>query len=461
MGSVLWDKRLTGPLYADSRYFKCAQCHSTTDSAPSRFNAEFHARFGTDASVFAGLAVQAGYLLQEVIAATDSLNASVWEAALQRGRVQFTNFMGSVAFDSYHRNAGASYITLQQLHRNVEIIDPPSAATQTLVYPMPTWQQRHFYDSYLPRDEDWLRTLAAVLLCLLLVFIATLAAFLVLRRHTLVFVTVSPHFLWLVLAGSAIATLSYLRSAFAVPVSACAHALAQLRDGAAHALVPRTHLGPQPGLLSRLWARGLPLHASASLMLYCRAIVSKTVLVARVYLNTSLRVYDFDARVTVLVLAPLLLLDVLLCALASWLAAPTLVKVTHSHVYEDANYLDCVARRGTVDSAVTLTQLLTKGALLLVCSIVTYKVRKVKHVLYFRENKWLAFSLYNAVLLGLVFVPLQFQELSRAARFLNAALFHVLLATSTLGFIFVPKLYYSFHVRRVTSRTSSMPHPAS
>lgn len=68
--------------------------------------------------MYAGLAVLAGYILQEAIENTDSADPAQWKLALPL--VQFNSFFGGVQFNKYHQNIAASYITLQNINGTIE-----------------------------------------------------------------------------------------------------------------------------------------------------------------------------------------------------------------------------------------------------------------------------------------------------------------------------------------------------
>lgn len=90
-------------------------------------------RYGEEPSAFAGLAVQAGYIVSQMAEKAGAVDTDAFLDSLSYMQVrlhlflkfiisfpQFTNFFGGVQYNVYHQNIGAQYITLQQIRGKPE-----------------------------------------------------------------------------------------------------------------------------------------------------------------------------------------------------------------------------------------------------------------------------------------------------------------------------------------------------
>lgn len=194
----VWDRRLKGPEFNDPGYFYFPAT-AAVSSSELFYQEYFKFSNGTYLDMTsAPLAMAMAYALEEAISKTASIDArTVFEAF---STTLMNSFYGKIGFNGFGQDDAKNVANVQIGEDNsLEIVSPLSASTASLIYPIPTWNERVWVKK--PYSYAGEQAVAAITGCAIL-FSLVMAILTFIYRNTKSIVASSPLFLFIMLIGS-------------------------------------------------------------------------------------------------------------------------------------------------------------------------------------------------------------------------------------------------------------------
>jgi hypothetical protein len=173
------------------------------------------------------------------------------------------------------------------------------------------------------------------------------------------------------------------------------------------------------------------------------AIFTKTWRVFKIFMNKTLKSRNISLQEILTIEGVIVGVDVVMCLVWSIVARPEARKIIVDEVYQTKNYIECVPAQPVADIAMFGICASYKLIMLLVGVIITFRVRKIKYLL-FNESRWISYAIYNLFVFLVVLIPLQFMATERVTLFFIRSIFALIIVTSTNLLIFAPKIYILF-----------------
>ena len=419
-------REFTDPSLAE--YLNVPQSYDKNAGYPPQFNFVdaqayddlIQQKYGHPADLNNAQATLAGFLLSNaVLLAADGTRASV-ERAL--ATAQFKSFMGTARFDPQRRQLMENLLVQRVRGKNV-VVGPAVAARGSMVYPMPSWDERSFHPKWGHATE-----IAGVVLMVVAVAIsAAWMVFLVKHWHHQVIVSSSPLFCAIILCGSVVI---YASNVTWMP-----------------------GLASKAACISRAWV--LPV----GLVLLFGALVAKTTRVYRLFFTNGLSVIKISNLQVMLVVLVLVLVQVLLSLLMQFVGRIGVhVRIIDQHILS-RNFNEC--HSGPALPYIYGTNLILVLALLAYGAFLAIKVRKIPYRLY-DESSIIHWATYNTVVFSVVAAILQL-AVGSSQRFvayiiITACMF--LGPVITISLLFYSK-YKAIYSEGDTTTTSSNSQPRS
>lgn len=141
-----------------------------------------------------------GYALQAAIQRADSIDPGAVSAAFPT--ILMDSFYGQLGFDGFGQNSAKSVGTAQiDITSTLQLISPLSSSTASMVYPMPSWEERTFTPQPFHTPAEIVITIFAALG---IVFSCVMGALTFRYRDNKAIVASSPLFLYIMLFGSVV-----------------------------------------------------------------------------------------------------------------------------------------------------------------------------------------------------------------------------------------------------------------
>lgn len=360
-------------------------------------------RFGVAASHNSARAALGGMIFTQAIKNAKDNSTAAINTALATG--QFSSFMGTSAFDTSSRQTLAS-LAIQMMNSTKvnNVIGPALAAADTLVYPIPSWDERIFN----PKWGNGTEIAGAVLMCIGGVATIAWIIFLIVHWNHRVIVAASPLFLLTILLGSLIVYVSI----FSWMPNLINSSICNLRA----------------------WL--LPL----GFMTMFGALLAKTHRIHRLYNSKGIAMIVIRniqvALITLIIVVGQAVLSILMITVTK---LDSTVKIVDPYRVS-RNYYVC-----TFSTALKILLGLNVGyafLLLVWGSYLAYRIRKVPISIY-DESKVIAFSIYNTCFFGIIVIVIQLAvgNSSRYLTFMITAVCCFLGAMITTGCLFGAKVW--------------------
>jgi len=385
------------------------------------YNALALARYGIQADEFMAEATLAGMMWSNAIVNAESNQTSDLVQAMRLSQIQ--SFMGLTAMDVRDRQTIPCLVVQFLSASNVSnVVGPPNAATDPIIYPMPTWSERVFA----PQWGSPVEIASAVLTIVGLLVAFGWMVFLITHRKHPAVVTASPAFCFSTLVGSICVFASIIT------------------------WMPNLITTAQCN--SRSWV--LPI----GFMLMFGSLLAKTERIVRIYYQSqtmkTIRVSNFQVFTIISVLVGIqIILSIFMVS-----ATQSEANVYMVDPYRlTLNYWQCSFPR-------TLKILFGisagyAGCLLIWGTWLAWHVRNVPISAY-DESKVIIFSIYNTAFFAIIAIAIQLGVggTNRDLTFMITALCCFLGAIITISALFVPKwlvIYYPSALESSTSGDSS------
>jgi hypothetical protein len=154
------------------------------------------ATYGHAASFYNAQATLAGFLLSNAILLAADNSSLAIENALKTA--QFSSFMGIARFDPQRRQL-MDHLIIQRVGLQDIVVGPAIAAKSSMIYPMPTWDERTFSRQW---GKHWSEMVGAVLMAIGMAVSLFWIGFIIVHWNKRTIFAASPIFCILILVGS-------------------------------------------------------------------------------------------------------------------------------------------------------------------------------------------------------------------------------------------------------------------
>lgn len=409
---AVWDPRLKGPEFEDASYMHFYYPGAGPTSA-IQFLGNYTAY--TNGTLIdlnsAPLAMGMAYAFEAALArATSDTVASVRSSF---NTILINSFFGKIGFNGFGQNDAKALANTQRNRTDgVDLVSPLSAATASIIYPMPTWSDRIFAPKWYNRPSEIAILTVALVMAVFSILMGILTF---VFRNTKGIVASSPLFLYLMLAGSLLIYAGVITWALHTTTFLC---------------------------MLHWWLLGL------GFTVMYGALLVKVWRISRIFNGKDLSLIRITNSELIIFISVALAIEVIL--LIIWSAAGRSVAERRS---KDVNRprLDYVTCTTTTVGIVILAIMAAYASLFIVAGVwLSIKTWKIKYSVY-NESRSVAFSMYNLFFFLALAIIAQFvlnssKGENREAQFVVRSVMILLGAWLPIAVLFLPKFMRKGHL---------------
>lgn len=409
--AAIWDNRLKGPEFADSAQFHFFTNGSNTTTSAILFYNSYTAWTNNSYLDFtsAPLAMAMAYSLEAAfLRATADTVSSVFDAF---STILINSFYGKIGFNGYGQDDAKSLGNTQRNRTDgVDLVSPLSAATASIIYPMPTWEERVFAPKYYTGTSQ-IAILVTVLIAAAFSIVMGILTFIF--RDAKGIIASSPVFLYLMLFGSLFIYAGILTWPLHTNSAMC---------------------------MLHWWLLGL------GFTMMFGSLLVKVWRIARIFNGKDLSLIRITNSELVIFMSVALGIEAVF--LIIWSAASPSVAIRKS-VDVNRPSLDYVTCTRTTVGTVMLSLMGAYAAIFIFAGVwLSIKTWKIKYSIY-NESRSVAFSMYNLFFFMALAIIAQFvlnSASQREAQFVVRSIFILLGAWLPIAVLFLPKFVRKGHL---------------
>lgn len=355
--------------------------------------------YGRSASMQMAYATLGGMMISNMMIKAKDNSTEEWQRLMPL--TNFNSFLGRISFDIERRQLMDS-LFVQYIDGEPRVIGPALAAAQTMVYPMPTWQQRQF-------QQQWghsVEIASVVFIVLAGVLMFGWMMFIIVYWKNKVIIAASPLFCLLVIIGAMMVLLSLFSW--------------------------------MPNLVSTHMCQVRPWLLPVGFIIMFGALIAKTYRIHQLYNTKNLKIIivsDWKVGLVLLcILAFQIMFSILMVAITPLDARMVIID---SHRISK-NYMVC---RSNLILNILLGINGAYAVILLAWGCyLAYRVRSIPISMY-AESKSIGFAIYNTVLFGTIAVTvhLAIGNTNRHLVYMIMVMCCIIGCINTTSFLFIPK----------------------
>jgi hypothetical protein len=407
--SAVWDPRLRGPEFEDpsNAFFPSNSSGSSASLFWAGYSHFTGGRFLDYTST--SLAMAMGYALNEAIVKTQSIDMDTVAAAFPT--ILSNSFYGKIAFNGFGQDDAKSLANMQYgVNHTLEIVSPLSASTASMIYPMPTWDERIWVKK--PFDYAGEKAIA-VITALAVLFSLAMGILTFIYRDRKAIIASSPFFLYIMLTGSVL-----------------------LYAG----IFTWTLTSTSEHCMTHWWLLGL------GFILMFGGLLVKVWRISRIFNDKDLSVIRISNSELLIVVGIAIGIELVLLILWTAISPSKALVLPTDPLRPSLNYMTCSF--GKTSTVILAIMAAYKGAIIIAGVWLSISTWKIKYSIY-NESRSIAFSMYNLFffLVLAIIVQLVIDDPSqRKAQFIVRSCLILLGTIIPIAVIFLPKFTRTVHL---------------